>query len=172
MSIFLNNINSFCIDNIMESYYQILGLSPGASEKDIKKSYRKLALQYHPDKNKQPGTEEKFKQISEAYQMLTPIHQRKTYNKIRFSDNILFIKTIDQSSFVQKNYLNIFSKVKILLNLPHFLRMDLRLDFITFIQIKCHKCHKRQLLSKMGKKLREEQKSLMDRQYIHDVLLI
>ena len=55
----------------MESYYQILGLSPGASEKDIKKSYRKLALQYHPDKNKQPGTEEKFKQISEAYQMLT-----------------------------------------------------------------------------------------------------
>lgn len=55
----------------MESYYQILGLSPGASEKDIKKSYRKLALQYHPDKNKQPGAEQKFKQISEAYQILT-----------------------------------------------------------------------------------------------------
>lgn len=54
----------------MESYYQILGLSPGASETDIKKSYRKLALQYHPDKNKQPGAEQKFKQISEAYQRL------------------------------------------------------------------------------------------------------
>jgi len=55
----------------MNQYYNILGLSPGASEADIKKAYKKLAIRYHPDKNKDPGAIENFKQISEAYQILT-----------------------------------------------------------------------------------------------------
>jgi len=54
----------------MNQYYNILGLSPGASEADIKKAYKKLAIQYHPDKNKDPGATETFKKISEAYQIL------------------------------------------------------------------------------------------------------
>jgi len=52
-------------------YLSVLELSQGASEEDIKKAYKKLALKYHPDRNQEEGSEEKFKQISEAYQILT-----------------------------------------------------------------------------------------------------
>lgn len=51
-------------------YYKVLGLEKGASEDDIKKAYRKMALKYHPDKNKSPNAGEKFKQIAEAYEVL------------------------------------------------------------------------------------------------------
>lgn len=55
----------------MNKYYEILGLKPGCSKSDIKKAYRKLAMQYHPDKNQgDASAEETFKKVSEAYQML------------------------------------------------------------------------------------------------------
>jgi len=52
-------------------YLSVLELNQGASQDDIKKAYKKLALKYHPDRNQDEGSEEKFKQISEAYQILT-----------------------------------------------------------------------------------------------------
>jgi len=51
----------------MTDYYDILNLKKGATDKEIKKSYRKLAVKWHPDKNSDPGAEEEFKKINEAY---------------------------------------------------------------------------------------------------------
>lgn len=51
-------------------YYNILGLNCNASQEEIRSAYKRLAVKYHPDKNNEPGAEEKFKKISEAYQYL------------------------------------------------------------------------------------------------------
>ncbi len=54
-----------------KDYYSILGISRGASQDEIKKAYKKMALKYHPDKNKDPGAENKFKEIAESYEVLS-----------------------------------------------------------------------------------------------------
>ena len=64
-----------------KDYYKILGLSKGASEDDIKKAYRKMALKYHPDKNKSADAEEKFKAVAEAYEVLSDKKKRDIYDQ-------------------------------------------------------------------------------------------
>ena len=62
-------------------YYKTLGVDKKASQDEIKKAYRKLARQYHPDTNKDGGAEERFKQISEAYDVLGDPEKRKKYDR-------------------------------------------------------------------------------------------
>ncbi|MDE1766162.1 MAG: J domain-containing protein [Thaumarchaeota archaeon] len=57
--------------------YQILGVQKGASQKEIKSAYRQLSLKYHPDRNKNHTDGEKFKQITEAYQVLRRVEKSK-----------------------------------------------------------------------------------------------
>src|SRR4030042_4428707 len=73
-----------------KDYYHIWGVSRNASEDEIKKAYRKLALQYHPDRN--PGKEawanEKFKEINEAYSVLGDPDKRRQYDQFGTAGNI------------------------------------------------------------------------------------
>lgn len=62
-------------------YYDILGVSKGASLDEIKKAYRKLALEWHPDRNKAAGANEKFKEINEAYAVLSDSKKRGNYDQ-------------------------------------------------------------------------------------------
>lgn len=61
-------------------YYEILGITKSASADEIKRAYRKLARQYHPDVNKESGSAEKFKEINEAYQILSNPNKRSQYD--------------------------------------------------------------------------------------------
>src|SRR5512135_1316338 len=65
-----------------KNYYEILGIPKGSSKELIKDAYRKLAMQYHPDRNKSPGAEEKFKEISEAYAVLSDDVKRQQYDNL------------------------------------------------------------------------------------------
>lgn len=61
-------------------YYDVLGVEKGSSQDDIKKSFRKLAFKYHPDRNKEPDAEDRFKEISEAYAVLSDEQKRQKYD--------------------------------------------------------------------------------------------
>jgi curved DNA-binding protein len=90
-------------------YYKILGVNKSASNKDIKKAYRKLAMKYHPDRNKgNKAAEERFKEISEAYAVLSDPEKKKQYDMFgaegfqqRYSQEDIF-KSFDFSDILRE----------------------------------------------------------------------
>src|SRR5579875_2902225 len=62
-------------------YYEVLGVSRHASEEEIKKAFSRLAKQYHPDANKEPGAEARFIEINEAYEVLSDPQKRAAYDR-------------------------------------------------------------------------------------------
>src|SRR5262249_5527902 len=63
-----------------KDYYDALGIPKGADKVQIKDAYRKLALQFHPDRNKDPQAEVRFKEVSEAYAVLSDDEKRRQYD--------------------------------------------------------------------------------------------
>src|SRR3981081_716792 len=68
---------------IDKDFYQLLGIAKTASADEIKKAYRKLAMQYHPDRNPGKEGEDKFKEIGEAYSVLSDTSKRGEYDRLR-----------------------------------------------------------------------------------------
>lgn len=62
-------------------YYEVLGLQKGATDAEIKKAYRQMAKKYHPDVNKEPSAEEKFKEVNEAYEVLSDPQKKANYDQ-------------------------------------------------------------------------------------------
>ena len=62
-------------------YYEVLGVPRDASVEEIKRAFRRLAMKYHPDRNKSPDAEAKFKEINEAYQVLSDPQKRAAYDR-------------------------------------------------------------------------------------------
>jgi molecular chaperone DnaJ len=62
-------------------YYEVLGVERNASADDLKRAFRRLAMQYHPDRNSEPGAEERFKEINEAYEILSDPERRSNYDR-------------------------------------------------------------------------------------------
>lgn len=72
-----------------KNYYEILELPPSASAEEIKKSFRRLALKYHPDKNPgNPAAEQHFKEITAAYSLLSDPFKKRDYDRIHFSSSV------------------------------------------------------------------------------------
>ena len=66
-------------------YYEVLGVSKDANDKELKKAFRSLARKYHPDKNSEPGADEKFKEIQEAFAVLSDSDKRSQYDRFGHS---------------------------------------------------------------------------------------
>ena len=104
-------------------YYAILGVSQSANFQEIKKSYRKLAKKYHPDKNKSPLAEETIKKINEAFEILSDRRKRKQYdleasNIYDANDSTYEEKEENLSDQMQRNSYN-FSKTESTSNLGY-----------------------------------------------------
>lgn len=83
-----------------KDYYKVLGIAKGASEDEIKKAYRKQALRFHPDKNKSPGAEDKFKEIAEAYDVLSDAKKRDIYDRFGEEGNCTTFASFRSAAFI------------------------------------------------------------------------
>ena len=71
-----------------QDYYEVLGVPRNASEEVVRKSFRKLAMEYHPDRNKDDGASQKFQEINEAYQVLSDPQKRAQYDRFGHTDGM------------------------------------------------------------------------------------
>ena len=77
-----------------KDYYRVLGIDKNASDDEVKRAYRKLALQYHPDKNSDPEAEDMFKDIKEAYDILGDRDKRAAYDRngsVRVQEEVIIV---------------------------------------------------------------------------------
>lgn len=74
-----------------KDYYGVLGVCRDASDDDIRRAFRKLAMQYHPDRNKSPDAEERFKEINEANQVLSDSIKRREYDSFKIVTMIMLV---------------------------------------------------------------------------------
>ena len=87
-------------------YYEILGVARNASEDDIKKAYRKLAMKYHPDRNQgeaAKAAEEKFKEVKEAYEMLSDPQKRAAYDQYGHAGVDPNLRLLAAGGFLQRD---------------------------------------------------------------------
>jgi molecular chaperone DnaJ len=82
-----------------QDYYDVLGLNRDASDSEIKTAYRKLAFQYHPDRNHEADSEEKFKEVNEAYETLSNPQKRDAYDRFGHSGDNIFGQGFDGFGF-------------------------------------------------------------------------
>ncbi|KAJ0012994.1 hypothetical protein NQD34_017328 [Periophthalmus magnuspinnatus] len=85
-----------------KDFYKVLGVSPDSNEDEIKKAYRKLALKFHPDKNSDAEAEDKFKEIAEAYEILTDPKKRNIYDQ--FGEEGLKNGMVNQGNIFRNNF--------------------------------------------------------------------
>lgn len=121
-------------------YYDILGVSPGSSNEDIKRAYRKLALQWHPDRNKTPEAESKFKEIGEAYEILTKSPQNRSNINHNMNQNMPFKNPHDlfTSLFGQNVFHNVhtFNRMPVNINIIRSNGLNASVPGVTSKQIK------------------------------------
>lgn len=84
-------------------YYEVLGMNRDVTSTDIKKAYRELAKKYHPDLNKQQGSEEIFKIIQEAYETLIDPDKRKNYDAMNINNDHEFDTNSENSNYSNEN---------------------------------------------------------------------
>lgn len=112
-----------------KNLYKILGLSNNASKNDIKKSYYNLARKYHPDKNKEADAEEKFKEVSFAYEILIDDEKKKQYDSFNQENQVSFYDTFIVSF---ANVSGNSNTLKQLINLFYSDVMDFKIDIDNF----------------------------------------
>lgn len=88
----------------MKNYYEVLGLTANATLADIKTTYRKLASLYHPDKNSAEDAPAKFRLVQEAYETLSDVEKRNTYDENRRRS--LLDSPIDTAKEIWQYYIN------------------------------------------------------------------
>ena len=85
----------------IKDYYELLGVSKDATDSDLKKGYRKMALQFHPDKNNAPGADEVFNSIKNAYAALSNAEKRKQYDKKEGVESVIGISSYKPNQLKQ-----------------------------------------------------------------------